>query len=279
MYKLTNQLVNKKMTPKDAEHFLTLNNFPGQRKLQESKAKRYSELIVSGFMRPVEISFALLPDGNRYLMNGQHVCQGCIWSGKEMTATISYFKCESWSDALELFATFDVHAARTQGQVFHAARGLFKDDRLHTVPLRLLNSAGSALVVIEPGFAVFSMASRTADKTSKIHLVEKYADEVMWVASIPQSEIIWRVGVLAAAFDTYRKNKVEAEKFWKSVVEGISFKSKLDPAKKCRDYILDGAKKVVQIHDQVMNRIIVSASVGGIALGAEKQELPLNLQR
>lgn len=237
MYKLTHPPKPCKVAPKDCEGFLLLNNFPGQRALNEAKAKRYSELLIQGKLRPVDIAFATCPDGNRYLMNGQHVSQGCVWANKEMNAVLSYYKCETWSDAWQLMATFDVHASRTQGQIFNAARGLFKNEGLRDVPLRVLSSCGTALACMSNGSVSFHRHSKTADKTTKPLLVEQHATDVLWVARFADSNAMMRVGCVAAMIGTHRKNPAKADEFWSKIHDGLGFKSKTEPQKKVFDYL------------------------------------------
>lgn len=237
MYKLSQQVAARKITPKEAEQFLALNNFPGQRALQEAKAKRYGELLTAGRLRPVEIAFATCPDGNRYLMNGQHVCQGCVWSGREMHAKLEYYKCETWTDAWQLFATFDVHASRTQNQIFNAARGLFGNEELRSVPIRVLSACGAALVSLNNGKVDFRRIHKTADKTSKPQLVEEHAKDVLWIQTFADAPFMMRVGCVTAMIATHRKNAEKAEIFWRKVQSGLGFKSKTEPEKRIRDFL------------------------------------------
>ncbi len=238
MYKLINNPVTRKITAQEAEAFLALNNFPGQRDLLELKARRYSELLDQGRLRPVEIAFATCPDKNRYLMNGQHVCQGCVWSGKEMHATVSHYRCETWTDAWYLFSSFDVHSSRTQGQIFKAARGQFGNDELKSVALRTLSTCGSALAAMDGNKVSFARCTATADKTTKPALVNEHALDVLWVNQFSDSSRLMRVGAVCAMIATHRANPAKADLFWSKIHSGLGFKSKSDPEKKVFDYLL-----------------------------------------
>ena len=240
MYKLSSKIVTRKVTAKECASFLDYNNFPGQRALSEGKARRYSDLLISGLLRPVEIAFATCPDGNRYLMNGQHVCQGCVWANREMDATITYYKCETWTDAWKLFATFDVHAARTQGQIFGAARGLFTNESLRDVPIRVLQSCGSALACLTKDSAEFSRGQKTADKITKPQLVEDNPKDVLWVSTFSDASHLMKVGCVAAMIATHRKSPTKAEEFWRKIQTGLEFKSKTEPEKRLYDFLNNG---------------------------------------
>ena len=237
MYRLTQAPIARKVTPEQAEDFLKFNNFKGQRPLMEFKARRYSQLIKQGMMRPVDIAFALCPDGNRYMMNGQHVCQGCIWAGVEMNAIITNYKCTTWEEAWMLFATFDVHASRTQNQIFVAARGLFANEELRDVPLRVLSTCGSALIAINGPSVRFTRNEKTADKTSRPLAVEEHGSDVLWVSTFCDAEFLIRVGCVAAMLVTRRRDREQADVFWRKIQTGLNFKSRQDPEKKLFDYL------------------------------------------
>lgn len=260
MYKLTQQPIAKKITTKEASQFLDLNNFPGQRALSESKAKRYSELHTQGKLRPVDIAFATCPDGNRYLVNGQHVCQACIWSNKDMNAVITHWRCETWADAWQLFATFDVHACRTQVQVFKAARGLFSAADLRDVPLRVLSSCGSALLALEGGVVSFDKL-KTADKETKPRLVDLYASEAIWVSTFSECGHMINVGCVAAMLGTYRKHQEEAMEFWRKVADGLGYSSQTEPAKKVHDLLVRPYKEIASGNGRERQKFIFSSCV------------------
>lgn len=225
----------RKVTPKECKHFLAINNFPGQRRLNPEKARHYSELNIQGGLRPVGIDVATIPGGERVLMNGQHVCQGCIWSDRDMDANITFWKCETLSDAWQLFATFDVHQCRTQSHIFQAARGTFSNPELREVPLRILQTAGTALGIANSKPVNFRMFDK--NKSTKVKLVEVHSEEVIWLSTFADTSEMIRVGAFAAMLVTRRKDKHAAESFWRKVQSGVGYASKHDHEKKVRDML------------------------------------------
>jgi hypothetical protein len=240
MYRLTQQPSARKVTPRECEEFLAINNFPGQRQINPVKARRYGELLMAGRLRPVDIAIATLPDGTKVLVNGQHVCTGCVQTGLPMNAVLSYYKCEELRDAWELFASFDVHASRTQSQIFKAARGLFSNEELREVPLRVLQTAGSALAALLTPVPNFLPS---VEKSAKVALTEDHADEVLWLASFDtEADHMIRVGCYAAMVATRRRDAADAEKFWRKVQSGVGFKSLTDPERKVNHFLQKNSK-------------------------------------
>jgi len=236
MYKQTNQPSIREVTPREAEEkFLSINNFPGQRPHKVSKSRLYADWMNDGRMRIAPIDIATGPNGVKYLMNGQHTCYAIVMHGKPFKCIVTHYHCETESDFYKLFATFDVHATRTQGQIIRGARGFLKDEALRTLPLRVLSSCGSALVIIgekeKPFFGLHSIS----DKTIKVTAIDEHPDEVAWVASFSEHDHLLKVGVVAAMIATYRKSKSAASEFWRLVGDGVGIKSKDHPCYKLRE--------------------------------------------
>ena len=220
MYKLTQAPQIKKISPREAEEWLLkFNNFEGQRPMNQHKSRRYADMMAARTMRPISIAFMTLPDGSKSLGNGQHGLQAICILGKEFTAIIEDYKCESRNDAWHLFATFDVHATRSEGQVMKAARGLFDKPELNGLPLRFLTLCGSALYILGDGDNPQFHAS-TPVKTVKPELVERHSDEVAWASLFLDASHLARVHVVAAMLSTYRANQEHAWRFWGKVKSG-----------------------------------------------------------
>lgn len=241
MFKRTQQTNCKDVTPKEAEAFLALNNFPGQRNLNQLKAKQYADMMENGTMRPVDIAVLTMPSGIKYLANGQHVNTAIIIHGKPFPARIDYYKCDTDRDAWLLFGSFDVHASRTEQNIIRAARGLFKNENLHSVPLRTLQSLGAALFYIEsgdgkrPNFRV-----KVPMKTCKADAIERNSEEILRAAFVVGCEHknspLTRVGVATAIVATCRKNEKKAFAFWNQVRTGENL-TRNDPAYKLREWL------------------------------------------
>jgi hypothetical protein len=193
----------------------------------------------NGTHRRIEIAVAKVKEtGVDYLMNGQHNCNAILIRGKPFKATISYYVCDTMEDAWRLFATFDVHSNRTEQQFMHARRGIFEDERLHDVPLRVLQCCGTALYALGAGTDPQFNVRATFSKTEKADLVDKYADDVVFVAQYKDHRHMIAVGCVAAIIATSRRNRKAAIEFWEKVGTGEML-SLTDPRRKLRDGLLD----------------------------------------
>jgi len=218
MFKLTNQIQVRNVTPEEARELLAINNFPGQRRLHPLKARHYADLMHSRRMRPVEFSIMTLPCGSKYLANGQHCAQAIILHGKPFPATVSHWKCETNEDAWHLFASFDVHGTRTEQHIMCAARGFFNEG-LQEMPLRTLQCCGSALHILGDGDSP-RFSGQPTHKERKPELVIENEDAVIWVHQFSDERHLMKVPVVAAMIATWRANAEEAQSFWWALKTG-----------------------------------------------------------
>jgi|CryBogDrversion2_1035201.scaffolds.fasta_scaffold13716_2 hypothetical protein len=238
MYKESRQPVFKPLTPQEADIFLAINDFPGQRKLNPMKAKLYADNMENGTHRRIELAVVRVNDTDKeFLVNGQHNCRAVGMYGKPYPAVISYYIANNMEEAWRLFATFDVHATRTEGQFMHARRGIFKDARLHAVPLRVLTLCGTALVILGDGESPVFFLNHGKCRTIKADAVEAHPDDVLFVAQYAEQQHMIRIGVIAAMIATLRKNREAAKTFWDYVASGDTVHT--HPCRKVRDGLLD----------------------------------------
>lgn len=221
-YSRSQQCIAKDVTPREAELFLAINNFPGQRKLNQQKASIYATKMSEGSMRPVDIDVLTMPDGLKYLMNGQHVCTGIVLNGKPYPARVQYWKCDDETDAWHLFGTFDVHASRTERQIIKAARP-FLGSALSDVPLMILQNTASALVIVRNRTPNFEQS--VMSKTEKADLLRDHVKEVLFINDLfvgggKDNRNIFRVPAIAAMLSTFRQSPEKSRIFWSRVVTG-----------------------------------------------------------
>lgn len=219
------QPVQKQITPREAEEFLAMNNFPGQRKYNVLKGRLYAENMAAGTHRRIDIAVCRVKaTGVDYMMNGQHNCQAILIYGKPYQGTVSYYSCETMEDAWRLFATFDVHASRTEIQFMGSRRGIFQDERLRELPIRTLQVCGSALYALGAGTVPVFKRVGGSVKTAKADHVERFHKETLFVAQFGAYDMLMRVGIVAAMIATYRRNAKEAQVFWDRVGSGADLK-------------------------------------------------------
>lgn len=236
MYKLTNQVQCRHITPEEAKRLLAINTFPGQRALNERKARGYSDMMRRGEMRPFDVAVMTLPDGKKHLANGQHCLNAVLINDAPFLATIAYYKCETLDDAWRLFATFDVHASRTEGHVMKAARGMFKSQALSEIALRTLQACGSALLILGDGKNP-KFSGGSPSKTIKPTLVQNNEEQVLWIDLFSECRFLIKVPVVAAMIATYRANPDAAYEFWEKIKTGDNISG---PLRIFRDFLIAG---------------------------------------
>lgn len=244
MYSEKTRPINKFLTTREAEEILAKNNFPGQRAYNPAKGKLYADNMKQGSHRRIEVALATVRDtGEEYLMNGQHNCNALIQFGRPYPATIQHYDCETMTDAWRLFATFDGHASRTEGQFIRGRRGLFSDARLHEIPMLTMAACGTALYAINSGPKVcFHRLVQPSSKTVKADLIEKHSRDVVFASKWAKYHHLNRVGVMAAIILTGRINEAKAIEFWDSVATGELLVLN-DPRRKLRDELLESRQR------------------------------------
>lgn len=240
MYAESRQPVFKRLTPKDAEKFLSINNFPGQRAYNSLKGKSYADGMIAGTHRRIEIAVCNVKEnGQQFLMNGQHNCNAVIIAKMSHPAIVSHYNCETMEDAWRLFSTFDVHASRTERQLISSRKGLFSDERLHAININTLGACATALYILKDGLtSPYFSANSIFDKTKKADLLDEYADDVVLVSKYAMHNHLRRVGVLVCMIATFRKNKTKADEFWSKVATGEML-ARNDHRYKLRDHLMD----------------------------------------
>lgn len=236
MYTESRQQVLKEITPKDAETFLAINNFPHQRPYQPLVGRRYADNMASRTQRRIEIAVAKVKEsGTSYLLNGQHCCHAVTIFGKPYPGVVSYYSCDTMEDAWRLFASFDVHLGRTERLFMASRKSMFDDERLRECPLRVLQCCGTALYALGGGTEPY-FGRGASVRTDKADCVNLYPSEVVFVATLNSYDDLILVPVVAAIIATWRKNRKAAEEFWPKVGSGEML-AKTDPRMKLRDVL------------------------------------------
>jgi len=219
MYKLT-MARQIEVPPHKAEALLQMNTFAGQRPKSPRTVDCYASLMKDGRFRVAEIAVVEMPNGTRYLMNGQQTCQAGIISQVTFKASYQEYSCETDQDLWQLYGSFDTYRGRTEANIMLAARGLFQNAELHEIPVRVLQQSAAALLYLGndrlPRFN-----ERTLTKTDKANLADQHKDEVLLINQYTAvASISLKVAVVAALLATFRKNPDKARPFWDRVLIG-----------------------------------------------------------
>ena len=221
MYKLVSTRTEDVSFRRAQEILNKYNAFEGQRPMSQPWAQYLGSAMESGVFTKANIAFATNGNGVKYLMNGQHCCEGSTQFKTTFRATIDEYHCDHKDDFWKLFATFDVGKPRTERNVMKAAAGLFHSKELREVDLRALATCGTALSWLDAG-VVPDFTMKFLDKSAKPVLVQKFEKDVLFYKSILDTAGCGQtvVCVCASIIATARLNQAKAKEFWPRVLGG-----------------------------------------------------------
>lgn len=223
---------------KQAEEFLSLNTFTGQRTKSIKHAKKLANEIENGTFRIGEIATAIAHfNGNKkVLMNGQHQLEAVIITGKKIKAVYEIYDVFTPEDLSLLFRKFDNNLIRTLGQKsLVEARALDIDWPVKTISL-LTSGIRYKYGDVDgkSGIADFSVDE------FKNHLkVGEFMNKLF--NDVEKKPVhLMRGPVAHAIMITWEKSQSDSEIFWKQVRDGDGLK-RTDPAKVIRDFLLSSS--------------------------------------
>jgi len=237
-YRESNPIQNTCVDPERAKQLLVLNTWEGQRTLSKSKVDHYVNMMRTGQMRRVDIAIMNVNGYGSWLANGQHVLNAIIEYGNSFPVSIATYGCDTMRDAADLFATFDVHATRTQTQIIKSYKHTFDDERITSQPDRALSLCANAFWYIMNGCTFKKLSTSTPDKTLKPKLLISYPDDVAAVSKYCKG-YFRKTAVVAAIIQTVRKvGAATAYTFWDAVDTGSMLRS-CDPRYRLRETLIN----------------------------------------
>jgi hypothetical protein len=253
MFELIRQRIERVDTDK-AEEFLKLNNYIGQRKLNERKARELEEKQEDG--RFLIGHFALarkdFNGGETVLVNGQKQSTSIINTGIPMTAVVSLYSCPTPEDLALLFRQFDGHETRSLQQCIMAEAHALKIDWCPTIVARIASAAA------------FLEGKAQATKDEKVEILQHYLREGDFINEIlgghtADSPHMMRASVIIPMIMTWKKSHEDAKKFWMNVRDGEGLKKHM-PEYRLRNYLM----QVKQNHGRgasYANRVVTAHEI------------------
>lgn len=135
-------------TPERAAHWLKLS-YARQRPVRKFHVIFLAHMLRLGHFRPgTQITFAVLADGTKTLINGHHTLLAIIESGVAVWLEVQEIAVADEHDASQLYDTFDRHLARSMADLYAA------DSRMAQTVLtrRQIKIMGAAMPWIASGF-------------------------------------------------------------------------------------------------------------------------------
>ena len=229
-------LVNKTI----ANHILGAASFPLQRPLSEVNIERLVNEYKRGwYVHGTPLFFAVLPNGDNFLLNGHHSLTGLARADKVMQFTFIYHPVKNLQEAGHLYSRFDIHKRRNWLDAFRAAG--FEEKV--SFDKNWLNRTGSAVRSI---MARFSGHWRGPDLMQSVELqlivleqylpyAEKYHEAMAYKSG--RKSLPWlRGAVMGVGLELFRFQPKRAYDFFygSSADDGLT---KHDPRKLLNEYL------------------------------------------
>lgn len=227
----------RKVTQSLADVFNNMNPAPHDRPLRNDRVQHLKAEIIGGRFRTAEwASVKCKEDGHTYRVNGKHTSHVFSQLNGETprgtTIIVTEFECDKLEDVAALYSTFDTRSSvRSSGdinRIYGAVAGL-------DVAARIINRCvtGMSFAIWENGYA-----RHKADERAQLLIAHK--DFVEWAIQFQDTvrcRHLQRGPVIAAMFQTYRKNKSAAAEFWTAVRDGSGARPSV-PDRKLERYLL-----------------------------------------
>lgn len=217
------------LTPEGARVILEHLNFPGQRKIkEETRVFSHSYRIIKGdWLEGHVITFAELPDGRIWLMDGQHRLTAISKCGQNVAVTIRVVPVENEREAGEFYAGFDMASSvRTEAEVIEAT-GTAKKAGLspkvtkavaEASPILSNNMEPIAGAAMRKNVALFQQSARM-DAVSDWATEARIFEQITSKAKRQLRERLLKSGPMAVALYTLRHQPARAKEFWTGLAE------------------------------------------------------------
>ena len=224
-FRLVNAEV-KPLTREMAEEFRNLEASPTERSLDQSRVNHLREKAEAGQLVTFHWSKAKL-GGRTLRMNGMHSSNMlCGLNGnfpKNLRLHLDTFEVDSPEDLAILFRQFDDRkSGRTPSDVSGAYQGLYTN--LHDVPRASAKLAAEGVAYYRT--RVEGLPAPSGDDRYSLFGETELHPFIRWIGEsiTMKTPELRRLNIVAAMFGTFRKNEIEARKFWAEVARsGVEY--------------------------------------------------------
>lgn len=215
------------IAPGIATRMLNELNFPGQRKVEGSRVYGHRYAIIKGdWVEGHAITFASLPDGRIWLVDGQHRLTAISQSEAAVPVTVRIVPVESVKEAQKFYAGFDQKkSVRTDKQILDAVDAA-KEAGLTTRMAQAVYAAAPLLLNnLEPLSGSENTKKRPEvflqyNKLETLQLWSKEAREYEQICKAASKDLLRGMrqsGMLAVALYTLRHQPARAREFWEGL--------------------------------------------------------------
>lgn len=224
------------LTPFGAKTILEHLNFPGQRKLKEETRVfgHHLRIIKGDWLEGHAITFAELPDGRIWLMDGQDRLTAISMCGGNVAVSIRIVPVENEDEAAEFYAGFDMASSvRTETEVIQAT-GAAQKAGISTAMAKAVAEASVILAnKMEPISGAASVRKNAAlfQLARRMNSIQDWAEEARFYEALikpskrPLRSRLLESGVVAVALYTISHQPVKASEFWSGLAKNDGLRS------------------------------------------------------
>lgn len=241
-FKVVSSIVQP-FTKELAETVYEMPQFSGERALRYSHVYHLAEEMEKGMFLWSDANIALVRcgwDNKLRRVNGKHTCGArMLMDGRTPKIKVTTYKVDTEEGFRRLYSKFDRNAPRTPSHIINI--------RLVDTP-QFEGIASSVLRALAQGFRVWSGTSNPDDVANMLlydcnSLAHKVRPLVVTILGSKPMGFAKRAPVYGAMFETFHKCSRDSEVFWTSVLSGLHYTSKNDPAKALRDWLMTTGSK------------------------------------
>lgn len=233
--------------PEMAGKFLQFNTYVTQRKLRPAHADELTSKMKEGTFRFGEIAFAQM-NGNKYMMNGQHVCTSIVNSGLSQMCVVELFQCDNDVDMSKLFKQFEILPRSIADMVAVENHALKLDwpswfASIVVAAAGIIEVGNASMVGSKCTGAIYA-GHKAMTKEQRVNLLGKYVSQGSFVKRIlidtyTSGDIkhMKRSALVAMMFKTFKISESDSEIFWIQVRDGENLTKKM-PAWHLREFLV-----------------------------------------
>ena len=223
----TTQTEMVQITPNRAIQMLNEHHYPRQRRIRASTVEFYTNEILRGaFLQDTNISFAVLPDGSKYMTNGYHRLRSLIASGVPQSFTMTTRFVNTMTQVDEIYYREDRGLVRTSGDAQVALNTQIN------IPKTQKGRFSAAIRVLMSGFqrTVATTKQRVGDDVLAAAM-EEWAEpaeayyNAIYDGDATLTSRMASAPVMAVALITFASSPNRAAEFWHDISQNNELKN------------------------------------------------------
>jgi len=203
-----------------AGHLLKSTLFPRQRDVSQQQVDRYVSEMRHGWWIPGSpLFFAVLPNDDMFLLNGQHSLSAVVASGISQPFTATFYGCRDMDEAGHLYSRFDIHRRRSWNDAYKAA-GFHEKFSLHKT---WIGAFGSSIRLLLARFRPYDreFSEMLYSREMQLRIFEGYIPHAnAYIDALAHTtgvrSLVWRrSGVMSVAMELFRYQPKKAAEFFR----------------------------------------------------------------